>query len=90
MPGIAAQPGCSDLTDDPLVRNSKTPDAWLSEMPTALTALVLVEVHELAGDQSRDRRAAHGRDLKALRLEGAGRRETDPDESLPAAHECAE
>jgi hypothetical protein len=37
MPPCAAQPGCSDFTDEPLVRNSMTPEAWLSAMPSAAT-----------------------------------------------------
>jgi hypothetical protein len=29
--------GCRDLTDEPFVRNSNTPEAWLSEIPSAAT-----------------------------------------------------
>ena len=36
-PPCAAQPGCRDLTDEPFVRNSKTPEAWLSDIPSAAT-----------------------------------------------------
>ena len=74
-PACAAQPGCIDLTEEPLLRNSNTPEAWLSAMPSASTAAVLVELRDLGRHQRRHQGAADRGDLEAARLKAARRRE---------------
>ncbi len=54
-PAWAAQPGFSDFTDEPLVRNSMTPEAWLRAMPMAATLRSSSRLMSSAAEQRRRR-----------------------------------
>ena len=84
-PACAAHPGCSDFTDEPLVRNSNTPDDWLSAIPTALTAALSLSPAISAATSAATIVPAGRCDLESLALECARRCQAKAHENLPAA-----